>query len=77
MRYVKITQTDGKKYFLRVNIEGPKLISGIEVDKHGEEISPSGYDNRLRIVEKKLIKSMVEYRMNNHYATLEKGATNV
>jgi hypothetical protein len=79
MRYLKITQTDGVRYILRVTRETPAVIIGIEVDAEGEEIVPRGihpkigepYHQRERKVMRGAIKRAVEMRMNPKYATLE------
>lgn len=78
IRYLKITQTDGQRFILRVTAESRTLVEGIEVDAEGEEVVPRGTDdkgrawhNRLRIVLRDAIKKAVEMRMNPTYATLE------
>lgn len=71
MRYLKITLVDGTRFILRVTGESPLLVRGIEVNDEGDEIIPPGADQRLRIVERALIKKTVELRMNPTYATLE------
>lgn len=79
MRYVKITQTDGVRYILRITRETPAVIIGIEVDSEGEEIVPRGihpkigapYHQRERRVMRGAIKKAVEMRMNPTYAMLE------
>lgn len=71
MRYVRITQVDGKRFILKVTSDSAKAISGYEVDKEGEEIVPTGFDNRLRIVEHGAIRKLTELQMNNTYGTLE------
>jgi hypothetical protein len=78
-RYLKITQTDGVRYILRVTRETPAVVIGIEVDAEGEEIVPRGihpkigepYHQRERKVMRDAIKKAVEMRMNPKYATLE------
>lgn len=71
--YARITLTDGKAFFIQVTSESDRFISGFEVDREGEEIRPGGlYDRRLRVIEKAATKSVSPYRMNNHYATLER-----
>ena len=78
-RYLKITQTDGVRYILRVTRETPAFIIGIEVDAEGDEIVPRGihpkigepYHQRERRVMRDAVKKAVEMRMNPTYATLE------
>ena len=71
IRYLKITLVDGTRFILRVTGESPNLISGIEVNAEGDEVTPPGFHNRQRFVARDLIKKAVEMRMNNKYATLE------
>jgi hypothetical protein len=71
MRYVKITLDDKTRFILRVTGETTRFIRGIEVNRAGDEITPSGADQRLRIVERDRIANAVEMRMNPIYAELE------
>lgn len=78
-RYLKITQTNGARFILRVTSESPDLIVGIEVDAEGDEVVPRGTDpvtgrqwhQRVRVVPRATVKKAVEMRMNPTYATLE------
>jgi hypothetical protein len=72
IRYLAITTVEGKKFILRITRETPVLVSGIEVDKYGDEIVPTGFHNRTRIVDRDAIKRAVEMRMNVVYAQLER-----
>lgn len=71
MRYVRVVDCDGKRYYLRVTRETATLLAGIEVDEDGDEVVPRGHHNRLRVVAREAIVRCDEMRMNNHYATLE------
>ncbi|HSX23427.1 MAG TPA: hypothetical protein VLE97_11690 [Gaiellaceae bacterium] len=79
IRYLKITQTDGTRFILRVTRESPHLVSGIEVDAEGDEVVPRGLDpvtgqpwhQRERHVPRGAIRKAVEMRMSPTYATLE------
>lgn len=81
IRYLKITQTDGVRYILRVTRESPHFIVGIEVDSDGEEIIPRGlhpkaklpYHNRERQVDRGAVKKAVEMRMNPTYDVRDAG----
>lgn len=78
IRYVKITLVDGTRFILRVTHESPQLLTGIEVNDEGDEVVPRGrdaagrsYHQRIRHVQRDLIKRAVEMRMDPTYATLE------
>lgn len=71
IRYLKVTQTDGTRYILRVTRESPVFIGGFEVNAEGDEVVPSGYERRHRTIDRGLIKKTVEMRMNPKYTTLE------
>jgi hypothetical protein len=70
IRYLKITLVDGTRFILRVTSESPFLVSGYEVDAEGDEIVPTGYGRRLRVVGRDSIKRAVDLRMSKKYATL-------
>jgi len=72
IRYLAITTTDGAKFTIRVNRETAKGVSGIEVDRDGEEVVPTGFHNRTRIVPRDAIKRTVEMRMNVTYGRIER-----
>jgi hypothetical protein len=72
IRYLAITTTDGAKFTIRVSRETAKGVSGIEVDRDGEEIVPVGFHNRTRIVPRDAIKRAVEMRMNVTYGRIER-----
>jgi hypothetical protein len=74
-----ITTTEGDKFTIRVTRETPKGISGIVVDKDGDEIVPPGVDakgrafhTRTMIVPRDAIKKSVEMRMNVVYGRIER-----
>lgn len=71
IRYLKVTQTDGTRYILRVTRESPDFLHGFEVNAEGDEVVPAGYDRRHRTIDRGLIKKAVEMRMNPKYTTLE------
>lgn len=72
IRYLAITTTEGDKFMIRVSREGAVGVSGIEVDRDGDEVVPAGFHNRLRIVPRETIKRAVEMRMNVIYGRLER-----
>ena len=72
IRYLAITTLDGDKFTIRVSRETAKGVTGIEVDRDGEEIVPVGYHNRTRIVPHDAIKKAVEMRMNVVYGQIER-----
>ena len=47
-----------------------RFITGIEVDKEGNEISGSDFDQRRRVISKKAIRRRTPLKMDNKYATL-------
>lgn len=57
--------------YLRNPNEGDLVLSGIEVNKEGDEISGKGFDDRLRVIDLSLIKSRIPMVMNNTYGELE------
>jgi hypothetical protein len=71
IRYLKITLVDGTRFILRVTGESPLIVRGIEVNDEGDEVIPPGAHQRIRIIERALIKKAVEMRMSPKYATLE------
>jgi len=72
IRYLAVTPHDGVKFTIRVSRETAKGVSGIEVDRDGEEIIPAGFHNRIRIVPRDAIKRAVEMRMNVVYGRIER-----
>lgn len=79
IRYVQITTVDGDKFIIRVTRDTAKVVMGIEVDRDGDEVVPSGsdasgraYDERMRVVPRDGIKKMVEMRMNVMYGRIER-----
>lgn len=71
MRYARIVLEGRAPFIIRVTNESERTISGIEVDREGEEIVPVGYHNRLHVIERAAIRKMTELRMNHHYGMLE------
>jgi len=72
IRYLAITTEDGDKFVIRVTRETAKGVSGIEVDRDGEEIAPVGFHNRTRIIPRDAIRKAVEMRMNVVYGRIER-----
>jgi hypothetical protein len=72
IRYLAVTTHGGDKFTIRVTRETAKGVSGIEVDRDGEEIVPVGFHNRTRIVPRDAIKRAVEMRMNVVYGRIER-----
>jgi hypothetical protein len=71
--YERVTFVDGSRkarVYLRVTRDSPRFLSGIEVDKQGEEIEPHGYSQRIRLIDKRAIVSRREYVMDLHYGEL-------
>ena len=62
---------DRRRIILRVTTDNPEWLSGVEVDKHGDDVTPNGYDRRLRIIQRSAIASIAKLSMNLHYAELE------
>lgn len=63
--------TRKRSVFLRDVTEGPRLISGVEVDRHGEQAGTLTVSKRLHVIDKTLISARVPHRLNLHYAELE------
>ena len=72
--YTRI-RVDGKTLILRdmrtVTFMGEQCVSGIEVDREGNEPAPSGVDQRQHIIQASLITRQTPLKWNNHYGTLE------
>jgi hypothetical protein len=71
--YTRITFRDGEKrrtVILRNVDNSDRLVSGIEVDRHGDEIAPRGFDQRLRIIERELVASETALVMDMKYGEL-------
>lgn len=71
IRYLRITLVDGTRFFLRVTGETALVVRGYEVNANGDEIVPTGYERRLRVVGRDSIKKSTPLRMSPRYATLE------
>lgn len=74
IQYIKIQTTDGARFILRVTGTNARFVRGVEVDRGGDEVVPSGAHNRLRIVERGAIKREIPMRMSNTYGWLESGS---
>lgn len=71
-RYERV-KVDGVKghILLEIASENALVLAGYEVNKSGDRIAPTGADERLRIIDQKLIVDRRPMRMNLHYAELE------
>lgn len=54
-----------------IEFMGAPALAGIEVNTEGEEVAPSGVDERRHIIEMSLVLERVPMAMNNHYGMLE------
>lgn len=76
--YHKVTLENGKTIILqnlttvpfRLSLTG-RAITGIEVNRNGDEISHAGFDERKHIISEDAVKSVREMRFSNRYGTLE------
>lgn len=76
IRYQKVKFRDGddeRAVFLRITSDTARVLSGVEVDREGEEIEPPGYSHRLRMIDKQFIIWRREYTMDLHYGELKPG----
>jgi hypothetical protein len=62
---------NGKTAILKVNGESEVFLSGLEVNKYGEEVRLKGYDERIHLIDKLTITRRTPLQMNNYYAELE------
>lgn len=73
--YTKIKLTSGKNLILRdvtrITFLGAECVTGIEVNKEGDEVRPAGADERQHIIQVTLIKRTTPMKMNLKYAELE------
>ena len=53
--YCRIYLPGKRGFILRVEQEGARFLTGIEVDSQGDEIVPAGHDIRRHVIEKRLI----------------------
>lgn len=72
IRYLAITTEDGVGFLIRVTGESDRMISGVEIDRTGEEVTGREFDRRVRLVEKAAIAEKVEMRMNVVYGRIER-----
>lgn len=68
--YLKIG-IPGKTVLLRDSREKNGILSGIEVNKFGDEISSKGFDERLHVIQVEAITSMKTMVMSLKYGELE------
>ena len=71
IKYCRVTLTDKTSFFLRVTFENAQFLVGVEVKRNGDEVKPKDADERVQLIEKKLIKKLVRYGMSKKYGTLE------
>jgi hypothetical protein len=70
VRFFEATQGREKTVILAGVRETATFITGIEVDKEGDEVHGAGFDERRRVIAKSTIRGRVPMRMDNKYATL-------
>ena len=68
--YLKV-RIEGKTLLLRDPRERNGVLSGIEVNKFGDEISSHGFDERMHLIVIEAISSTKTMVMNLKYAELE------
>ena len=68
--FAHVTLRTGARFFLRIVSVSPKLVTGYEVDRDGEEIRPDGFERRLRVIALSVILRCRENSMDRTYATL-------
>ena len=68
--YLKV-RIPGKTVLLRDAWEVNGMLRGVEVNKTGDEVSGKGFDERLRLIDLRVISSMKTMVMNPKYAQLE------
>lgn len=72
IRYVRVVLIDGAGFYLKVQKETDQFLKGIEVDREGEDISrPGTFDQRVRLIQKSMIRTITPKKMNLHYGILE------
>ena len=81
-KYAQVTYDGKKSFFIRIDSENDRFITGIEVAKDGDEITPRGRDaegnrftERRHMIEKTLVTAgnvaIIPAAMNNRYGELE------
>lgn len=71
-KFAKLVLTDGRILYLRVTSESKKTISGVPLNREGDELTPSkGFTDRLEIIVKTVIRSNRIMKMNKKYGRLE------
>lgn len=72
-------RVDGKTLILRdpkeITFLGVPALSGIEVDREGDEVAPRGVDMNQHVIQLALITRRTPLVMNLHYGTLEDAPT--
>ncbi len=68
--YLKI-RIPGKTVLLRDAREKNGILSGIEVNEFGDEISSKGFDERLHVIQIEVVTSMKTMVMSPKYGELE------
>lgn len=56
---------------VEVEFMGAPALSGVEVNREGEEVAPRGVDERRHIIGLDVITKRTQLVMNNHYGILE------
>jgi hypothetical protein len=62
---------NGNTVILKISGESNEFLSGIQVNKYGDEVRSKGYDEHLHLIDKTTITRRTSMKMNNHYAELE------
>jgi hypothetical protein len=68
--YLKV-RIPGKTVLLRDSTEKNGFLSGVEVNKFGDEISSKGFDERLHVIQIEAITSMKTMVMSLKYGELD------
>jgi len=59
-----------RRFFLRVERDTPGTISGYEVDRSGDEITPQGFENRFHVIQKDAVKKTERMEVDHKYGEL-------
>ena len=71
-QYAKVTLLEGRPFYIEVTDDSGAFLTGYEVDREGTRIHVGGgFDQRLRIIDRSVIKRNVPMTMNLHYGELE------
>lgn len=68
---VKFIDSNKRPVILCLRAVTERFVSGIEVNKEGDEVVPKNADEKYHIIDKEAIKKMTPMKMNNTYAELE------